>query len=169
MEPEDARIAFQRHATSTIQKAEDLEGIQTLGFRGEALASIASVSQVVLQTKEKGGVSGALVEISGGRILKVSATGCPEGTDIRVADLFFNVPARKAFLRTPATEFGHILGLMGQFGLAYPGTHFSLIHNDRSQLELPPVASLIERVTQIYGGETASRLTAVSREADGFE
>jgi DNA mismatch repair protein MutL len=123
---DDALLAFERHATSKIQNAEDLLGVATLGFRGEALPSIASVSRLHLETRAPDEDSGTIVEINGGKISKVEEAGLPAGTSITIRDLFFNTPARKKFLRAESTELSHIASLVTHYALAHPEKHFEL-------------------------------------------
>ena len=123
---DDALLAFERHATSKIKDAEDLLNIHTLGFRGEALPSIAAVSRVALETRAAEESSGTIMEIAGGKILRVEESGLPAGTSIAVRDLFFNTPARKKFLRAESTELSHIASLVTHYALAHPEKHFEL-------------------------------------------
>lgn len=169
MSAHDALAAFGRHATSKISSKDDLFNIHTLGFRGEALASIAAVARVRMKTREREADSGTCVEIEGGKLIKSTDIGCPSGTEIEVRELFYNVPARKSFLKGPATETGHMINIMTRCALAYPEIHLVLIHSDkradkgnRPLLDLPPVASLEERVFQIYGGDVGGELIPIS-------
>src|SRR5712692_1963953 len=148
---DDAMLAFERHATSKLKDAEDLLSIATLGFRGEALPSIASVSRLRLETRAVEEASGSVVEIAGGRILRVEEAGLPAGTNIAVRDLFFNVPARKKFLRAESTELSHIASLVTHYALAHPEKHFELHSTTNAMLVAAPVASYAERVYQIFG------------------
>src|SRR6266511_3463376 len=151
MSRDDAMLAFERHATSKIKTAEDLEAIMTLGFRGEALASIASVAKVRLRTQREGEVAGTEVEISGGRLLNVRDIAFSRGAEFEIRDLFFNVPARRKFLKTEATESYHIANLMTHYALANPQLSFTLTNNNRESLRVAPAADLRERAYQIIG------------------
>jgi DNA mismatch repair protein MutL len=138
MTQEDLLLAIQRHTTSKISCEEDLFQIRTLGFRGEALASIVEVSKTVITTKSEGSPEGVRVEIEGGRVLTVKAAGRARGTTVDVRELFFNVPARRKFLKSPKTEFFHIVRTVKRFALAYPTVHFRLEHDGKTVLDLPP-------------------------------
>ena len=163
---DDAMLAFERHATSKIKDAEDLLSIATLGFRGEALPSIASVSRLRLETRAAEEPSGTVVEINGGKIARVEEAGLPMGTSITVRDLFFNVPARKKFLKTESTELSHIASLVTHYALAHPDKHFELHSASNALLVAPPVAGHSERVYQVFGKETLDQLISVaSRQA----
>jgi DNA mismatch repair protein MutL len=164
---DDAMLAFERHATSKIKDAEDLLSVATLGFRGEALPSIASVSRLRLETcaaaeaTEKA-ASGTVIEINGGRMARVEEAGLPEGTSITVRDLFFNTPARKKFLKAESTELSHIASLVTHYALAHPEKHFELHSATNAMLVAPPVAGYSERVYQVFGKETLDQLIAVA-------
>jgi DNA mismatch repair protein MutL len=163
---DDAMLAFERHATSKIKNAEDLLSIATLGFRGEALPSIASVSRLRLETRAAEEPSGTVVEINGGKIARVEEAGLPAGTSITVRDLFFNVPARKKFLKTESTELSHIASLVTHYALAHPDKHFELHSATNALLVAPPVAGHSERVYQVFGKETLDQLISIaSRQA----
>jgi DNA mismatch repair protein MutL len=160
---DDAMLAFERHATSKIKDAEDLLSVVTLGFRGEALPSIASVSRLHLETraagsKEQAGSSGTILEINGGKMARVEEAGLPEGTSITVRDLFFNTPARKKFLKAESTELSHIASLVTHYALAHPEKHFELHSATNAMLVAPPVAGYSERVYQVFGKETLDQL-----------
>jgi DNA mismatch repair protein MutL len=150
---DDALLAFERHATSKLADVKDLLAISTLGFRGEALPSIASVSRLVLETRARGEASGTAVEIAGGKLLRCDEAALTEGTTVTVRDLFFNVPARKKFLRSEQTELAHIASLVTHYSLAHPDKRFLLRHNHNELLNAPPVATLRERVFQVFGGQ----------------
>ena len=158
MSNEDARTAFLRHATSKITSDTDLESIRTMGFRGEALSSIASVSHVRLQSAMKDATSGALIEIEGGIVKTVSEAAAPQGTSLEISHLFFNTPARRKFLKSPATEFSHILTAVSRQAMAQPSVRFRLTHNKKTVLELSPSVSVRERALQLYGEEIAGNL-----------
>ena len=166
MGQDDAMLAFERHATSKIHDVDDLLNIDTLGFRGEALPSIASVSRFTLETRQAGDSSGTRVEIAGGKLLKVEETGVPPGTAITVRDLFFNTPARKKFLKTESTELSHIASLVTHYALAHPGKHFELHSATHNMLTASPVATHAERFYQIFGRETLDQLLSVAAELD---
>src|SRR5688572_27681314 len=164
---DDAILAFERHATSKISKSEDLAGIATLGFRGEALASIASVARVELVTQQEGEAEGTRVLIEGGRMRDVSPAARPKGTAINVRDLFFNVPARRKFLRSEATESFHLTNLVTHYALAHPEISFALVNNGRESLRCAPAEDLRERAYQIFGEEFVESLLEVSAEVGG--
>src|SRR3954467_8738284 len=155
---DDAMLAFERHATSKIKKAEDLLCISTLGFRGEALPSIASVSRLRLETRAPEEPADTVVEINGGKIARVEEAGLPPGTSITVRDLFFNVPARKKFLKAESTELSHIASLVTHYALAHPEKHFELHSATNAMLVAPPVAGHRERVYQVFGQEVLDQL-----------
>ena len=159
---DDALLAFERHATSKIKDAEDLLSVSTLGFRGEALPSIASVSRLRLETQAPDEESGTVVEISGGKILRVEEAGLPLGTSITVRDLFFNTPARKKFLKAESTELSHIASLVTHYALAHPEKHFELHSATNALLVAPPVAGHSERVYQVFGKETLDQLIPIA-------
>ncbi len=159
---DDALLAFERHATSKIKNAEDLLSVATLGFRGEALPSIASVSRLRLETRALDEDSGTIVEINGGKIFAVEEAGLPGGTSIAVRDLFFNIPARKKFLKAESTELSHIASLVTHYVLAHPGKHFELHSATNAMLVAPPVADYSERVYQVFGKEVLDQLIAIA-------
>jgi len=161
MSREDALLCFERHSTSKIFSEEDLSGISTLGFRGEALPSIAAVSQLILKTSEKGESTGTLIEKQGDKVIRVSEIAFPQGTSIEVRSLFFNLPARQKFLRSPRAEFSPIIRYLTWVCLAFPHTKFSLVHNQREVFNYPPVKSLKERIFQIYGRAILEKLLEV--------
>src|SRR5205814_4509733 len=162
MTRDDALLAFERHATSKIQSAEDLLTVATLGFRGEALPSIASVSRLKLETRALGESSGTMVEINGGKIFRVEEAGLPGGTSITVRDLFFNTPARKKFLKAEATELSHIASLVTHYALAHPDKHFELHSATNAVLVAPPVADYSARIYQVFGKEVLDQLLPVT-------
>jgi DNA mismatch repair protein MutL len=159
---DDALLAFERHATSKIKNAEDLLSVATLGFRGEALPSIASVSRLHLETRAADIDSGTIIEINGGKIFKVEEAGLPPGTAITIRDLFFNTPARKKFLKAESTELSHIASLVTHYALAHPDKHFELHSATNAVLVAPPVAGHSERVYQVFGKEVLDQLIAVA-------
>ena len=151
MVPEDARLCIERHATSKIRRAEDLEGIETLGFRGEALPSIASVSHFVLRSRARGTASGTEVRVNGGAVASVTEVGLPEGTTVEVGDLFYNLPARRKFLKSDGAESAQVSRVVTQLALCYPEIGFSLTSAGRKVIQCPPVATLRDRLFQLYG------------------
>jgi DNA mismatch repair protein MutL len=161
---DDALLAFERHATSKIKNAEDLLNIATLGFRGEALPSIASVSRLRLETHAADQDSGTIIEINGGKIFRVEEAGLPAGTSIAIRDLFFNTPARKKFLKAESTELSHIASLVTHYALAHPDKHFELHSATNALLVASPVSGYSERVYQVFGKETLDQLISVAAE-----
>jgi len=159
---DDAMLAFERHATSKIKNAEDLLSVATLGFRGEALPTIASVSRLHLETRAPDEDSGTVIEINGGKIFKVEEAGLPAGTSITIRDLFFNTPARKKFLKAESTELSHIASLVTHYALAHPDKHFELHSATNAVLVAPPVAGYSERVYQVFGREVLEQLIPVA-------
>jgi DNA mismatch repair protein MutL len=151
MDKFDAKLALARHATSKITDTNDLFKIRTMGFRGEALASIASVSLITLNTKKRETETGTGIVARGGEIEKYDETNCPEGTQIEVKNLFYNTPARKKYLKTPSTEYQQILSVFQNAALAYPSIHFKLIHNEKSSFEYPKAGSFFERLRDVLG------------------
>ena len=158
MAADDAVCAFSRHATSKVRCADDLFRITTLGFRGEALASIAAVSTTTLTTRPARDLAGTRVVIRAGTIIEVRDTGTPPGTRIEVADLFGNTPARKKFLKAPATEVGHVTELVTRIALAFPHIGFTARHGARRLLELPATDDARERIAQVFGRQRAGEL-----------
>jgi len=159
---DDAMLAFERHATSKIRNADDLLTIATLGFRGEALPSIASVSRLRLETRAAEDAAGTIVEIAGGKILTVEEAGLPLGTCVTVRDLFFNIPARRKFLKAESTELSHIASLVTHYALAHPEMHWELHSATNAMLIAPPVADHSQRIYQVFGKETLDQLIALS-------
>ncbi|NQW05336.1 MAG: DNA mismatch repair endonuclease MutL [Acidobacteria bacterium] len=166
MSPDDARLAVERHATSKIRDAGDLAAILTLGFRGEALPSIASVSRFRLRTRERGSLSGQEIRIEAGVTVSDREVGAPEGTLIEVAELFYNLPARRKFLKADTAETAQVSRLVTQLALGYPGVGFTLKSRDRLLIEAPPAGSSEERFYQIYGDRPD--LVAVTKQAAGI-
>lgn len=158
---DDAILAFERHATSKIRATDDLIAIGTLGFRGEALASIASVAKVELTTSTEGAAAGTRVAIDGGRLRDVKDAAHPRGTTIVVRDLFFNVPARRKFLRSEATETFHLTNLVTHYALAHPEIAFTFVNNGRDVVRAVAAKDLRERAYQIFGAEFLENLLAV--------
>jgi DNA mismatch repair protein MutL len=157
MDRDDALLALERHATSKLSEIRDLDDIATLGFRGEAISSIAAVSRFVLKTSTKNG-AGTVIEVEGGRILGVNEAGMPRGTTVEVERLFFNVPARRKFLRTVGTELSHCAKLVTQCALSHTGIRFNLRHNERQLLGLEPCNTGMDRISALYGRSFADRL-----------
>jgi DNA mismatch repair protein MutL len=163
---DDALLAFERHATSKLHTSDDLLSIRTLGFRGEALPSIASVSRLTLQTRAVEEDAGTEVEIAGGNMLRVEDAGMPAGTTIAVRDLFYNTPARRKFLKSEQTELGHIAALVTHYALAHPSRHFELHSATQALLIAPAVGSTGDRLFQIFGRETATLMLPTAAEID---
>jgi DNA mismatch repair protein MutL len=159
---DDAILAFERHATSKIHGSNDLAAIATLGFRGEALASIASVARVELITRTEEAAAGTRVTIEGGRMRDVKDAAHPRGTTIAMRDLFFNVPARRKFLRSEATETFHLTNLVTHYALAHPEIAFTFTNNGREDLRAAPAQNLRERAYQVFGAEFLDNLLEVN-------
>ena len=166
MTPDDARLAIERHATSKIRKADDLAAILTLGFRGEALPSIASVSHFVLRTRARGEPSGTEIRVNGGAIASIVEIGAPEGTTVEVHDLFYNLPARRKFLKSDSAESAQVSRIVTQLALAYPEVGFTLTSAGRKVLQCPPAVSRRDRLYQVYGER--SDLLELRKEAGGM-
>ncbi|MBM3807211.1 MAG: DNA mismatch repair endonuclease MutL [Acidimicrobiia bacterium] len=166
MDPEDARLSLERHATSKITRADDLGAIVTLGFRGEALPSIASVSHFRLRTRARGSASGTEIRVRAGIIESVVEAGSPEGTMVEVADIFYNLPARRKFLKSDAAEAAQLSKFVTQLALGYPEVGFTLTSSGRKVMAVPPVTSLSDRLYQIYGDR--HDLVPVERESGGI-
>ena len=163
MGPADAAAAFGRHATSKIRRFEDLERLRTLGFRGEALASIASVAQVELRTRRRGDEAATCVRVEGGEVVSAGPCAAPEGTTISVRNLFFNVPARRAFLKSAATEFKHLVETFQSLALSHPEVAFTLVHDDAEVWRLPAAGAdaLAARLDALAGGGLEGQTVAV--------
>lgn len=168
MEYEDALLAVERHATSKIISDADLFSISTLGFRGEALPSIASISRFSIETRTKNSDSGVAVYINGGRILNAEDCGCAPGTTVTARDIFFNTPARRKFLRTSSTELAHITEIITCLSLPWPSVNFRLTADGRIVKNLPAVASPVERVVDILGKESRNRILYVEKENENI-
>jgi DNA mismatch repair protein MutL len=168
MTPDDALLAFERHATSKLQRADDLMEIATLGFRGEALPSIASVSRLLLETRHESREVGSSVEINGSRLAGVKEIARTRGTTLTVRDLFFNVPARKKFLKSDSTELGHIVNFVTQYALAHPEGRFVLRTAGSEVFNLQPVPVQRERVFQLFGGALLKQLVEIQSEVPVF-
>jgi DNA mismatch repair protein MutL len=166
MVKDDALLAFERHATSKLHSSDDLLSIRTLGFRGEALPSIASVSRLTLETRVSEEPAGTLVEIAGGNMTRVEDAGMPPGTTIAVRDLFYNTPARRKFLKSEQTELAHIAALVTHYALAHPQRHFELHSATQALLIAPAVGSTGDRLFQIFGRDTAGLMLPTAAEMD---
>jgi DNA mismatch repair protein MutL len=161
MNHDDALLAFERHATSKLRTADDLLSIATLGFRGEALPSIAAISRLLLETRDADEGEGTRIEFAGGKLLGVKPAGVPVGTSISVADIFYAVPARRKFLKSETTELGHIASLVTHYALAHPDRHFLLKTQSQEILNCSPVEKLADRVYQIFGRQALDELTEI--------
>jgi DNA mismatch repair protein MutL len=161
MNHDDALLAFERHATSKLRTSDDLLSIATLGFRGEALPSIAAISRLLLETRDADEGEGTRIEFAGGKLLGVKPAGVPVGTSISVADIFYAVPARRKFLKSETTELGHIASLVTHYALAHPDRHFLLKTQSQEILNCSPVEKLADRVYQIFGRQALDELTEI--------
>jgi DNA mismatch repair protein MutL len=161
MNHDDALLAFERHATSKLRTADDLLSIATLGFRGEALPSIASISRLLLETRTGEEEQGTRIEFAGGKLISVKPAGIPSGTSISVAGIFYCVPARRKFLKSETTELGHIASLVTHYALAHPETHFLLKTPSQLILDCAPVEKLSERVYQLFGRQALDELMEI--------
>ncbi len=160
-------LAIASHATSKIRSADDLFSVMTLGFRGEALASIAEVSRLVIRSRTADTDSGAELEVVGGAANPIMPIGCPVGTTIEVRNLFFNTPVRHKFMRSAQTEMGHSIEALTRLALAHPHVHFTLSHNGRTMHDLPPVPNIHGRIAAFFGDELADDLIEVHSSSDG--
>lgn len=167
MDSEDALLSFSRHATSKIANEHDLFRIRTLGFRGEALASIASVSKVTLHTSN--GESGTYVHMEGGRLIEHRAGALRKGTDIQIDQLFFNTPARLKYMKTLQTELGHSIDLMNRFALSYPGISFKLSHDGRMILQTSGSGDIKRVISDIYGVSIAKKMIPFEGESHDYK
>jgi len=165
MSTTDARFCFERHATSKIKTADDLFRLHTKGFRGEALASIAAVAQVELATKQAENEIGTKIHIEGSKILRQEPAVTPKGTSVAVRRLFFNIPARRQFLKSDSVEFRHIIDEFHRIALTHPNTAFQLFHNDNELFNLP-VSNLRQRIVGVFGGRTNEKLVPLSEVTD---
>jgi DNA mismatch repair protein MutL len=163
---DDALLAFERHATSKLRSSDDLLSIATLGFRGEALPSIASIARVEMVTRAAGESSGTRLEIAGGKLLLCEDAGAPPGTTLIVRDLFFNTPARRKFLKSETTELAHVTALVTHYALAHPDKHFELHSATHALLVAPPVRQAAERIFQIFGQNTLDQLLPLAAEIE---
>jgi DNA mismatch repair protein MutL len=163
---DDALLAFERHATSKLRSSDDLLSIATLGFRGEALPSIASIARVELVTRAQEESAGTRIEIAGGKLLGCDDVGAPAGTTLTVRDLFFNTPARRKFLKSETTEMAHVTALVTHYALAHPDKHFELHSATHALLIAPPVRQPAERIFQIFGQATLDHLLPLAAEIE---
>src|SRR6202047_1645768 len=161
MSHDDALLAFARHATSKLPPANDLLPTPTLGFRGEALPTIAAVSRLLLETRAEEDAEGTRVEFAGGKLVNVKSAGLPSGTTISVADLFYSVPARRKFLKSETTELGHIASLVTHYALANPGKQFVLTTPTQQIVDCAPVERLADRVYQLFGKQALDELVEI--------
>jgi DNA mismatch repair protein MutL len=161
MSHDDALLAFERHATSKLRSADDLLSIPTLGFRGEALPTIAAVSRLLLESRAEEDAEGTRVEFAGGKLVSVKPAGLPAGTTVSVADLFYSVPARRKFLKSETTELGHIASLVTHYALANPGKQFVLTTPTQQIVDCSPVERLAERVYQLFGKQSFDELIEI--------
>ena len=168
MAHDDALLAFERHATSKLRSADDLLSIATLGFRGEALPTIAAVSRLLLETNAEEQTEGTRVEFAGGKLLGVKPAGLPVGTTISVADLFYCVPARRKFLKSETTELGHIASLVTHYALANPGRQFVLTTPTQQIVNCAPVERLADRVYQLFGRQALDELVEIPTVSAAF-
>ena len=158
---DDALLAFERHATSKLRSADDLLSISTLGFRGEALPTIAAVSRLLLETRDEAEADGTRIEFAGGKLINVKPAGLPAGTTISVADIFYCVPARRKFLKSDTTELGHIASLVTHYALANPAKQFILTTPTQEIINCPPAEKLADRVYQLFGSQALAELVEI--------
>jgi len=168
MSYDDALLCLERHATSKIKSAADLYSITTLGFRGEAIPSVAAVSKMEIVTRAADGIAGTRVAVEGGVVRSVSETGAAPGTRVTVRRLFFNTPVRLKFMKTTATELGHVANMLQRQALAHPHINFRMTSGERETLNLPPAASIIDRLALIWGNNFAGELLHGARESEGL-
>ncbi len=168
MTHDDALLAFERHATSKLKSADDLLSISTLGFRGEALPTIAAVSRLLLETRDESEAEGTRIEFAGGKLVGVKPAGLPAGTTISVADLFYCVPARKKFLKSDTTELGHIASLVTHYALANPDKHFVLTTPTQEIINSPPAEKLADRIYQLFGRQSMEELVEIPATSAAF-
>lgn len=166
MEPDDLRLSIHPHATSKIHADDDLFNILTMGFRGEALASIGSVSRLTITSRTRGSEVGHAIRVEGGEISGPTPCAAPPGTTVEVRDLFYAVPARRKFMKTPSTEMGHVSEQFARIALAHPGVEFSLRHNERRVHDLRAAADPLQRIRDLFGPEVADVLIPVERASD---
>jgi len=169
MSADELSLAIKRHTTSKIAHEDDLNAIKTLGFRGEALASIMEVSRTKIASRDHDSSDGIEIEVEGGVVQSTRSVGCKIGTKIDVRDLFFNTPARRKFLKSEKTEYTHILRMVKRFVLAYPQIHFKLLHKDRTALESTSSQNLRDVIAHLYANELAKSLIEVSAESNSIK
>jgi DNA mismatch repair protein MutL len=165
MPPDDARLALERHATSKLRDADDLARIRSFGFRGEALPAIAAVSRFRLRTRARGAVEGIELRVEAGRVVEERAAGGPEGTRVEVADLFATIPARRKFLKHPATEWGHAADWLARAALALPEVHFEILRDDRPATVWPAASERLDRIAAVLSEAEAAAFVRVERDA----
>jgi len=168
MTHDDALLAFERHATSKLRSADDLMSIATLGFRGEAMPTIAAVSRLLLETRDAVEPEGTRVEFAGGKLVGVKSAGLPAGTTVSVADLFYSVPARRKFLKSETTELGHIASLVTHYALANPAKQFILSTPTQQIVDCAPVERLSDRVYQLFGKQALDELVEIPTASAAF-
>ena len=168
MTHDDALLAFERHATSKLRTADDLMSIATLGFRGEAMPTIAAVSRLTLETRDESEAEGTRVEFAGGKLINVKPAGVPAGTTISVADLFYCVPARRKFLKSDTTELGHIASLVTHYALANPGRQFQLTTPTQTIIDCAPTEKMADRVYQLFGRQALEELVEMTPASSPF-
>jgi DNA mismatch repair protein MutL len=168
MAHDDALLAFERHATSKLRSADDLLSIATLGFRGEAMPTIAAVSRLLLETRDTSDAEGTRIEFAGGKLVGVKPAGLPSGTTVSVADLFYSVPARRKFLKSDTTELGHIASLVTHYALANPGKQFVLATPTQTIIDCAPTDRLSDRVYQLFGKQALDELVEISTVSAAF-
>src|SRR5271154_4326815 len=168
MTHDDALLAFERHATSKLRTADDLMSIATLGFRGEAMPTIAAVSRLTLETRDEAEAEGTRVEFAGGKLINVKSAGLPPGTTISVGDLFYSVPARRKFLKSDSTELGHIASLVTHYALANPSKQFQLITPTQTIIDCAPVEKMADRVYQLFGRQALEELVEMTAATSPF-
>src|SRR5262245_17160431 len=162
---DEARLALERHATSKLRSADELADIRSFGFRGEALPAIASVSRLRLLSRARGAGEGAELRVDAGRLVEARAAAAPEGTRIEVDELFAAVPARRKFLKSAVTEWGHVSEWLGKAALALPGVHFDVRRDDRDAMHWPAVEDPLERIAAVLGEREAAGLVRSERDA----
>jgi DNA mismatch repair protein MutL len=168
MTHDDALLAFERHATSKLKSADDLLSIYTLGFRGEALPTIAAVSRLTLETRDATEAEGTRIEFAGGKLINVKPAGLPPGTTMSVADLFYSVPARRKFLKSDTTELGHIASLVTHYALANPDKQFVLSSPTQQIIDCPPAEKLADRIYQLFGRQALDELVEIPTVSSAF-
>ena len=168
MTHDDALLAFERHATSKLKTADDLNAISTLGFRGEALPSIASVCRLLLETRDAAEAEGTRIEFAGGKLINVKPAGVPAGTTLSIADLFYNIPARRKFLKSDATELGHIASLVTHYALANPDKQFILTTPTQTIIDCSPAEKMADRVYQLFGRQALDELVEIPAASAAF-